>query len=42
VASVFSFVKDGLSLNPATGKSTGIVDVLMELAEAADNAKRTM
>jgi hypothetical protein len=41
VASVVSFVEDGLFLNPATGKNTGIVDVLMELAEAADGAKRT-
>jgi hypothetical protein len=41
VASVVSFVKDGLFLDPATGKNTGIVEVLMELAEAADNAKRT-
>jgi hypothetical protein len=42
VASVVSFVKDGLFLDPATGKNTGIVDVLMELAEAADNAKRSV
>jgi len=41
VASVVSFTKDGLFLDPTTGKNTGIVDVLMELAEAADNAKRT-
>jgi hypothetical protein len=41
VASVVSFVKDGLFLNSATGKNTGIVDVLMALAEAADNATRT-
>ena len=42
VASVESFVNDGLFLNPATGRNTGIVEVLMELAVAADNAKRTM
>jgi hypothetical protein len=39
---IVSFVKDGLFLDPATGKNTGIVDVLMQLAEAAENAKRTM
>jgi len=42
VASVVSFVKDGLFLDPTTGENTGIVEVLMELAEAADGAKRTM
>ena len=42
VASVVSFAKDGLFLDPKTGQNTGIVDVLMELAQAADNAKRTM
>ena len=42
VASVVSFVKDGLFLNPVTGENTGIVGVLMELAEAADDAKRSM
>jgi hypothetical protein len=42
VASVMSFMNDGLFLNPATGKNTGIVDVLMELAEAADAAKRSV
>jgi hypothetical protein len=41
VASVVSFVKDGLFLSSTTGKNTGIVDVLMDLAEAADNAKRS-
>jgi Ferritin-like domain len=41
VASVVSFVNDGLFLSSATGKTTGIVDVLMELAEAGDSAKRT-
>jgi Ferritin-like domain len=40
VASVISFVQDGLFLNPATGKNTGIVDVLMQLASAADQAQR--
>jgi ferritin-like protein len=42
VASVVSFANDGLFLNPATGRNTGIVDVLMELAEAADAAQRKM
>jgi hypothetical protein len=42
VASVVSFTNDGLFLNPATGRNTGIVDVLMELAEAADAAQRKM
>jgi hypothetical protein len=40
VASVMSFVNDGLFLDPATGKNTGIVAVLMALAEAADAANR--
>src|ERR1700719_2301083 len=40
VASVVSFAADGLFLDPATGKNTGIVDVLMRLAEAADEARR--
>jgi len=41
VASIISFVKDGLFLDSASGKNTGIVNVLMALAEAADNATRT-
>jgi len=41
VASVMSFVQDGLFIDPATNKNTGIVAVLMELAVAADDAKRT-
>jgi hypothetical protein len=40
VASVTSFVQDGLFLDPATNRNTGIVDVLMRLAEAADLAHR--
>jgi len=40
VASVVSFVDDGLFLDPATNKNTGIVDVLMHLAEEADEARR--
>ena len=40
VASVVSFMNDGLFLDP-TGKNTGIVDKLMELAEAADAANRS-
>jgi len=41
VASVVSFIRDGLFLD-ASGKNTGIVEVLMQLAQAADDAKRTM
>jgi Ferritin-like domain len=41
VASVVSFADDGLFLDPATNKNTGIVDVLMRLAVAADAASRT-
>jgi hypothetical protein len=40
VASVVSFVDDGLFLDPATNKNTAIVDVLMHLAEEADEAQR--
>jgi hypothetical protein len=40
VASVASFAADGLFLDPATGKNTGIVSVLMRLAEEADEARR--
>ena len=40
VASVISFAEDGLFLDPATNKNTGIVDVLMRLAEEADEARR--
>src|SRR5216683_2173083 len=40
VASVQAFADDGLFLNPATGKNTGIVARLMHLAEAADEARR--
>jgi hypothetical protein len=41
VASVVSFVQDGLFLNPKTNKNdTGIVPALMGLAEAADDARR--
>jgi hypothetical protein len=41
VAAVQGFVEDGLFLDPATGKSSPIVGKLMELAEAADAARRT-
>jgi hypothetical protein len=37
---VQSFVDDGLFLDPATGHNTGIVAVLMHLAEEADEARR--
>ena len=39
-ASVQSFADDGLFLDPATGKNTGLVALLMRLAEAADEARR--
>jgi hypothetical protein len=42
VASVVSFAEDGLFLDPATNKNTGIVDVLMHLAEEADKARRRL
>jgi hypothetical protein len=42
VASVVSFVQDGLFLDPATNRNTGIVDVLMRLAEEADEAERRL
>lgn len=42
VASVVSFVEDGLFLDPATNKNTGIVDVLMRLAEGADEVRRLL
>jgi hypothetical protein len=40
VASVQSFVDDGLFLDPATNKNAGIVKVLFNLAEQADAARR--
>src|SRR5882762_8109551 len=40
VASVVSFVEDGLFLDPSTNRNTGIVDVLLRLAEEADEARR--
>src|SRR3989441_3498776 len=41
VAAVQSFLTDGLFINPKTNKSdTGIVPVLMRLAEEADEARR--
>jgi hypothetical protein len=42
VASVQSFVDDGLFLDPATNKNTGIVQVLFGLAEEADAARRRL
>jgi hypothetical protein len=41
VASVQSFADAGLFLDPATNKNTGIVQVLLDLAEKADAARRT-
>jgi len=40
VAAVKSFVDDGLFRDPATNNNTGIVAVLMRLAEEADEARR--
>jgi len=40
VASVVSFVEDGLFLDPSTNRNTGIVDALMRLAQEADEARR--
>src|SRR5579859_393685 len=42
VASVVSFVEDGLFRDPATNRNTGIVDVLMRLAEQADEVTRRL
>ena len=42
VAAVVGFVEDGLFLDPRTGNNTGIVDVLMRLAEEADEARRQL
>jgi hypothetical protein len=42
VASVVSFVEDGLFIDPATGSNTGIVDRLMRLAEEADEVRRQL
>lgn len=39
-AAVQSFIDDGLFLDPATNKNTGIVALLMKLAEEADEARR--
>ncbi|HEY3629219.1 MAG TPA: ferritin-like domain-containing protein [Terracidiphilus sp.] len=41
-AAVQGFVADGLFLDPSTGKNTGIVAVLLQLAAAADAAQRSM
>jgi len=40
VSAVKSFVNDGLFIDPATNKNTGIVAKLMQLAEEADDARR--
>ena len=40
VAAVVGFAQDGLFLDPATGKNTGLVQRLMQLAEEADEARR--
>ncbi len=41
MGAVQSLVGDGLFLDPATGRNTGIVAVLMHLAEEADEARRS-
>jgi hypothetical protein len=41
-AAVQGFVTDGLFLDPKTNKNTGIVQVLMRLAEDADEARRQL
>ena len=41
-AAVQGFVSDGLFLDPKTNKNTGIVLVLMRLAEEADEARRQL
>jgi Ferritin-like domain len=40
VASVVSFASDGLFIDPKTNKNSGLVQVLMGLAEEADEARR--
>src|SRR5215467_2160328 len=40
VAAATAFTQDGLFINPENGKNTGIVEVLMQLAAAADAATR--
>jgi hypothetical protein len=40
VAAVTGFVNDNLFFNPSTGTNSAIVDVLMDLAEEADAARR--
>jgi len=40
VSAVKSFIDDGLFIDPANNKNTGIVAELMRLAEAADDARR--
>src|SRR5713226_3018982 len=42
VAAVVGFVQDGLFLDPKTNRNTGIVQVLMRLAEEADEARRRL
>jgi hypothetical protein len=41
VAAVTALADDGLLISPETGKKTGIVDVLMTLAVAANAAQRS-
>src|SRR6202048_4636279 len=42
VSAVKSFVDDGLFIDPANNKNTGIVAVLMRLADEADDARRRL
>ena len=41
-AAVVGFAQDGLFLDPKTKKNTGILQVLMQLAEEADEARRQL
>jgi ferritin-like protein len=41
-AAVNGFVSDGLFLDPKTNKNTGIVQMLLQLAEEADEARRQL
>jgi hypothetical protein len=42
VSAVKAFTDDGLFIDPANNKNTGIVAILMGLAEAADDAQRRL
>jgi hypothetical protein len=42
VGAVVGFAQDGLFLDPATNRNTGIVDTLMRLAAEADEVTRQL